>query len=82
MFYEISSFSEPTKMVENFEYKKMFLKKHIQQLSRVYPAGVRLNSSNYDPVYMWASGMQLVALNYQKPGTITVKLFHWLDDNF
>ena len=31
----------------------------------VYPAGFRVNSSNYDPVQMWNVGAQLVALNYQ-----------------
>lgn len=30
-----------------------------------YPAGFRVNSSNYNPVDMWNVGMQLVALNYQ-----------------
>lgn len=32
---------------------------------RVYPAGLRVNSSNFNPLLHWASGAQLVALNYQ-----------------
>eukprot|EP01032_Pedospumella_encystans_P021097 gene21097-23939_t len=34
-------------------------------LSRIYPKGTRIDSSNYVPVGPWAAGNQLVALNYQ-----------------
>ena len=34
-------------------------------LSRVYPAGSRVMSSNFDPFGLWAAGVQMVALNYQ-----------------
>jgi len=34
-------------------------------LARVYPAGHRVDSSNYDPSPCWAAGCQLVALNCQ-----------------
>jgi len=36
-----------------------------RQLSRIYPKGVRFDSSNYDPVPSWNCGSQIVALNYQ-----------------
>ncbi|KAK3610357.1 hypothetical protein CHS0354_008630 [Potamilus streckersoni] len=36
-----------------------------KQLSRVYPKGQRVDSSNYDPFPMWNCGAQMVALNYQ-----------------
>ena len=36
-----------------------------QQLSRVYPKGTRVDSSNYDPQPMWNAGSQMVALNFQ-----------------
>ncbi|GBG32084.1 1-phosphatidylinositol 4,5-bisphosphate phosphodiesterase 1 [Hondaea fermentalgiana] len=36
-----------------------------RHLVRVYPAGSRVDSSNYDPVSAWNAGCQLVALNYQ-----------------
>lgn len=36
-----------------------------KQLSRIYPKGSRVNSSNYDPVPGWTCGSQMVALNYQ-----------------
>lgn len=35
------------------------------QFSRVYPKGQRIDSSNYNPVNIWNSGCQMVALNYQ-----------------
>nr|XP_021203763.2 1-phosphatidylinositol 4,5-bisphosphate phosphodiesterase epsilon-1 isoform X1 [Bombyx mori] len=35
------------------------------QLVRTYPAGIRIDSSNFDPVTFWACGVQMVALNYQ-----------------
>ncbi|KAM6960654.1 1-phosphatidylinositol 4,5-bisphosphate phosphodiesterase zeta-1-like [Aplochiton taeniatus] len=37
-------------------------------LSRIYPAGSRTSSSNYNPQEFWNVGSQLVALNYQSPG--------------
>lgn len=37
------------------------------QLSRCYPKGARVDSSNYDPMPMWNVGCQMVALNYQTP---------------
>lgn len=35
---------------------------------RIYPNGTRLNSSNYEPHRYWASGAQLVAINWQTFG--------------
>ena len=34
-------------------------------MSRVYPAGSRVDSSNYLPILPWSVGTQLVALNFQ-----------------
>ncbi|CAH2324037.1 1-phosphatidylinositol 4,5-bisphosphate phosphodiesterase gamma-2 [Pelobates cultripes] len=36
-------------------------------LTRVYPKGPRVDSSNYDPLHLWLCGTQMVALNYQTP---------------
>ena len=36
-----------------------------KHMSRIYPKGTRIDSSNYDPIPSWAAGNQLVALNYQ-----------------
>lgn len=32
---------------------------------RVYPKGIRFDSSNYDPFIGWAHGAQMVAFNMQ-----------------
>ena len=39
-----------------------------QQLSRIYPKGTRVDSSNYNPQVFWNAGCQLVALNFQTIG--------------
>lgn len=36
-------------------------------MSRIYPAGSRVDSSNYNPLLAWSTGCQLVALNFQTP---------------
>jgi phosphatidylinositol phospholipase C, delta len=37
---------------------------------RIYPKGARISSTNYAPHKYWASGAQLVALNWQTCGTL------------
>lgn len=34
-------------------------------MSRTYPAGARVDSSNYNPLLAWSTGCQMVALNFQ-----------------
>ncbi|KAL4659275.1 1-phosphatidylinositol 4,5-bisphosphate phosphodiesterase delta-3-A-like [Arapaima gigas] len=48
--------------------RKLFVRHNSRQLSRIYPSGQRLQSSNYDPKPMWNCGCQMVALNFQTPG--------------
>ena len=43
-----------------------------RQFVRTYPAGTRIDSSNYDPIPLWNHGVQMVALNVQTPGTLNV----------
>eukprot|EP01124_Arcella_intermedia_P007747 TRINITY_DN14796_c0_g1_i3.p1 TRINITY_DN14796_c0_g1~~TRINITY_DN14796_c0_g1_i3.p1 ORF type:complete len:1139 (-),score=320.72 TRINITY_DN14796_c0_g1_i3:41-3457(-) len=38
------------------------------RLIRIYPKGTRTDSSNYNPIPHWETGMQIVALNYQTNG--------------
>ncbi|KAK8865887.1 hypothetical protein IAR55_001035 [Kwoniella newhampshirensis] len=47
------------------ENKADWIKHNFTHLSRVYPRGTRLASSNYDPVAVWEAGCQIVALNWQ-----------------
>ena len=39
-----------------------------RQISRIYPKGTRVDSSNYMPQIFWNAGCQLVALNFQTLG--------------
>ncbi|KAJ4943079.1 hypothetical protein JOQ06_005588 [Pogonophryne albipinna] len=67
-YRDMSSF--PETKAEKFATRskgKRFLQYNRRQLSRVYPRGQRLDSSNYDPLSMWLCGSQLVALNFQTP---------------
>ncbi|CAG9767976.1 unnamed protein product [Ceutorhynchus assimilis] len=66
VFYEMSSFPETKaeKLMCQME-KQFFLKYHQVQFSRIYPNGLRIDSSNYNPINMWNCGSQMVALNYQ-----------------
>lgn len=65
----MSSFPETkAEKYANRSKGKKFLQYNRRQLSRVYPKGQRLDSSNYDPLPMWLCGSQLVALNFQTPG--------------
>lgn len=34
-------------------------------LVRTYPAGRRIDSSNFNPIHFWAYGIQMAALNFQ-----------------
>ncbi|XP_068436391.1 1-phosphatidylinositol 4,5-bisphosphate phosphodiesterase beta-2 [Clinocottus analis] len=59
--------------VEFVEYNK-------RQMSRIYPKGTRMDSSNYSPQPFWNVGCQLVALNYQTmdfPMQLNMALFEF-----
>ncbi|KAM8795397.1 1-phosphatidylinositol 4,5-bisphosphate phosphodiesterase delta-3 [Eudromia elegans] len=64
----VSSFSERKARKLIREAGKAFARYNAQQLSRVYPLGLKMDSSNYNPQEMWNAGCQLVALNFQTPG--------------
>ncbi|KAG7506238.1 1-phosphatidylinositol 4,5-bisphosphate phosphodiesterase delta-3-A-like [Solea senegalensis] len=65
---EMSSFSESDALRLIKDYGKFFVRHNSRQLSRIYPSGQRLQSSNYDPQEMWNGGCQMVALNFQTAG--------------
>lgn len=44
------------------------IKHNRTHLTRTYPKGLRVSSSNYEPHRFWASGCQLVAINWQTFG--------------
>ncbi|RMZ90792.1 hypothetical protein DV736_g1978, partial [Chaetothyriales sp. CBS 134916] len=51
--------SDPTSGPALFKHNKKFL-------TRVFPRGTRIRSSNVDPTFHWRMGAQMVALNWQK----------------
>ncbi|KAF5889679.1 1-phosphatidylinositol 4,5-bisphosphate phosphodiesterase delta-3-A-like, partial [Clarias magur] len=65
---EMSSFSESKALKHIKNSGKLFVRHNSWQLSRIYPSGQRLQSSNYNPQDMWNAGCQMVALNFQTPG--------------
>ncbi|XP_070957637.1 1-phosphatidylinositol 4,5-bisphosphate phosphodiesterase delta-3-A-like isoform X1 [Oncorhynchus clarkii lewisi] len=65
---EMSSFNENDALKHIKDTGKLFVRHNSRQLSRIYPSGQRLQSSNYDPQDMWNGGCSMVALNFQTPG--------------
>ena len=47
------------------EQGRQFVEFTRRQLARIYPAGTRIDSSNYDPVALWNAGCQLGELRYE-----------------
>ncbi|XP_053198662.1 1-phosphatidylinositol 4,5-bisphosphate phosphodiesterase delta-1a [Scomber japonicus] len=66
-FYEMSSFKEGKAFNLAESSGTAFIHHNMDKLSRIYPAGSRTDSSNYNPVPMWNVGCQIVALNFQTP---------------
>uniref|UniRef100_A0A673BAT8 Phosphoinositide phospholipase C n=1 Tax=Sphaeramia orbicularis TaxID=375764 RepID=A0A673BAT8_9TELE len=64
-FYEMSSFKEKKAIALAEESANAYIRHNIDKLSRIYPAGTRTDSSNYNPVPLWNAGCQIVALNFQ-----------------
>ncbi|KAF1528541.1 UNVERIFIED_CONTAM: 1-phosphatidylinositol 4,5-bisphosphate phosphodiesterase delta-4, partial [Eudyptes pachyrhynchus] len=77
-FQEARSHSRPSEISSLAEAKARklirdagneFVRHNTWQLTRVYPSGMRTDSSNYSPQEMWNVGCQIVALNFQTAGT-------------
>lgn len=63
--YQCSSINENTAK-KLCRKQPLALVAHTQtQLMRTYPAGMRIDSSNFNPVIFWSFGIQMAALNYQ-----------------
>ncbi|KAF9179609.1 Phospholipase C [Haplosporangium sp. Z 11] len=63
--FKIISFSERVSLQMVKQSLHEFINMNKTHLTRIYPAGFRINSTNYDPHHHWAAGAQVVALNYQ-----------------
>ncbi|NXC42450.1 PLCD4 phosphodiesterase, partial [Penelope pileata] len=66
---EISSLSEAKARKLIRDAGNEFVRHNAWQLTRIYPSGMRTDSSNYSPQEMWNAGCQIVALNFQTAGT-------------
>ncbi|KAJ3033547.1 1-phosphatidylinositol 4,5-bisphosphate phosphodiesterase delta-4 [Rhizophlyctis rosea] len=64
-FDQICSLSEGKSAALLQRQRKEYIEHNKRILTRVYPAGIRVTSTNYDPLPHWLAGAQLVAVNYQ-----------------
>ncbi|XP_076787785.1 1-phosphatidylinositol 4,5-bisphosphate phosphodiesterase delta-4 isoform X1 [Arvicanthis niloticus] len=67
--YDISSFSESKAKNLIKEAGNEFVQHNARQLCRVYPSGLRTDSSNFNPQEHWNVGCQMVAMNMQTAGS-------------
>uniref|UniRef100_A0A3B3UAP2 Phosphoinositide phospholipase C n=1 Tax=Poecilia latipinna TaxID=48699 RepID=A0A3B3UAP2_9TELE len=65
---DMCSFSESEALRLIKDSGMHFVRLNCHQISRIYPSGQRLQSSNYNPQEMWNAGCQIVALNFQTSG--------------
>ncbi|CAF1225722.1 unnamed protein product [Rotaria sordida] len=65
--YHMSSFSENVALQHLKQNPIEFVNYNKRQLSRIYPKGGRVDSSNYMPQIFWNAGCQMVSLNFQTP---------------
>ncbi|XP_064516026.1 1-phosphatidylinositol 4,5-bisphosphate phosphodiesterase beta-2 isoform X2 [Pseudopipra pipra] len=63
--YVISSFTELKAYDLLSKFPVQFVEYNKRQMSRIYPKGTRMDSSNYLPQMFWNVGCQMVALNFQ-----------------
>ncbi|NXT03039.1 PLCB2 phosphodiesterase, partial [Jacana jacana] len=63
--YVISSFTEMKAYDLLTKFPVQFVEYNKRQMSRIYPKGTRMDSSNYMPQMFWNVGCQMVALNFQ-----------------
>ncbi|NXE40737.1 PLCB2 phosphodiesterase, partial [Ptilorrhoa leucosticta] len=63
--YVISSFTEMKACDLLSKFPMQFVEYNKRQMSRIYPKGTRMDSSNYQPQMFWNVGCQMVALNFQ-----------------
>ncbi|NXA42483.1 PLCB2 phosphodiesterase, partial [Eudromia elegans] len=63
--YVISSFTELKAYDLLSKFPLQFAEYNKRQMSRIYPKGTRMDSSNYMPQMFWNVGCQMVALNFQ-----------------
>ncbi|KAL4882768.1 PLC-like phosphodiesterase [Aspergillus karnatakaensis] len=61
----VFSLSERAARQADERFSKELFEHNRKHFMRVYPYGLRVNSSNLDPTFFWRRGAQIVALNWQ-----------------
>ncbi|KAL2854884.1 PLC-like phosphodiesterase [Aspergillus pseudoustus] len=61
----VFSLSERAARQADEKYGKALFEHNRKYFMRIYPYGLRVNSSNLDPTFFWRRGAQIVALNWQ-----------------
>lgn len=59
--------SKARKICSNPVMREKWIEFNNSHLSRVYPSGKRVDSSNFSPITGWSAGCQLMAINFQTP---------------
>nr|CAD2182458.1 unnamed protein product [Meloidogyne enterolobii] len=67
LHFHMSSFSESTGLNLIKQCAPEWVNYNKRQLSRIYPKGARVDSSNFLPQIFWNAGCQMAALNFQTP---------------
>ncbi|CAF0707706.1 unnamed protein product [Brachionus calyciflorus] len=67
LHYHMSSFNENVALGHLRSDAIEFVNYNTRQMSRIYPRGGRVDSSNYMPQIFWNTGCQMVSLNFQTP---------------
>ncbi|NP_001191617.1 phospholipase C [Aplysia californica] len=76
---QLFQWSQALKLAMSFPEE--FVNHNKKFLSRIYPNGMRIDSSNYNPQDLWNCGCHMVALNFQTAG-LMMDLYHgWFQKN-
>ncbi|VDK72952.1 unnamed protein product [Litomosoides sigmodontis] len=67
--YQVTSLNESSARKLARKHPLEFIAYSREQIVRTYPGGMRIDSSNFNPVQYWAFGLQMVALNFQTADT-------------
>ncbi|KAI0243201.1 1-phosphatidylinositol 4,5-bisphosphate phosphodiesterase beta-4, partial [Lamellibrachia satsuma] len=67
IYYHMSSFNESVALIYLKQQAIELVNYNKRQMSRIYPRGGRVDSSNYLPQIFWNAGCQMVSLNFQTP---------------
>ncbi|MCP9266146.1 Phosphoinositide phospholipase C [Dirofilaria immitis] len=67
--YQVTSLNESSARKLSRKRPLEFIAYSRDRIVRTYPGGMRIDSSNFNPVQYWAFGLQMVSLNFQTTDT-------------